>query len=93
MNSPPGSARIPQTAQASAGRQGPSREMRRRAIHAIGVMNRVPFAQARQIYADTVLPVLHDMPQAEVDAYLRATFRVDPTGTTAVRNVTRERGF
>lgn len=93
MSAPPGIARYTQTAQASAGQQGPSRDMRRRAIHAIGVMNRVPFAQARQIYADTLLPVLRDMPQAEVDAYLRATFRSDPTGTTAVRNVNRERGY
>lgn len=67
--------------------------MRRRAIHAIGVMNRVPFAQARQIYADAVLPVIRDMPAAEVDAYLRTTYRVDPTGVTAVRRVQRERGY
>lgn len=29
----------------------------------------------------------------EINAYLFATYRVDPVGVTAVRNVTRERGF
>ena len=31
--------------------------------------------------------------RAELDAWLRATFRIDPTGVIAVRNVTRERGY
>jgi len=91
MTAPPGNARQhQQEAQASAGQRGPTRDMRRRAIHAIGVMHRVPFSQAREIYADALLPVLSDMPQAEVDAYLRATYRMDPTGVTAVRNVMKE---
>lgn len=52
MTGPPGTARNnQQEAQASAG-WGPSRQMRRRAITAIGVLNRVPFAEARAIYAD-----------------------------------------
>lgn len=94
MTSPPGIARRPQQhPQASAGRQGPTRDMRRRAIHAIGVMHRIPFVEARRVYADAVLPVLNDMPQAEIDAYLRATFSSDPTGVTAVRNVKRDRGY
>lgn len=67
--------------------------MRRRAINAIGLLNRVSFAQARQVYADTVLPILCDMPRPEADAYLQTTYRIDPTGVTAVRNVTRERGY
>ena len=91
MTAPPGVVRTnQQKAQASAGRQGPTRDMRRRAIHAIGLMHRVPFAQAREIYTDALLPVLCDMPQNEVDAYLRTTYRMDPTGVTAVRNVMRE---
>lgn len=56
-------------------------------------MNRVSFAQAREIYADAVLPILRDMTGSEVDAYLRVTYGIDPTGVRAVRNVTRERGF
>jgi hypothetical protein len=34
---------------------------------------------------------LGDTPD-EIEAYLRSTFRADPTGVTAVRNVARERG-
>lgn len=30
---------------------------------------------------------------SQIEAYLRSTFRGDPTGTTAVRNVYRERGY
>lgn len=92
MIRPPGSARNQQDAQASAG-LGPTRQMRRRAIHAIGLLNRVSFAQARQIYTDAVLPVLSDLPRAEIDAYLRTTYQVDPTGVTAVRNVAQSRGY
>lgn len=29
----------------------------------------------------------------EIEAYLRATYRIDPTGVTAARNVDRERGW
>lgn len=93
MSAPPGGTRnYEQEARASAGCE-PNRETRRRAVLAIGVMNRVPFAQARAIYADAVLPILRGMTGTEVDAYLRATYGIDPTGVSAVRNVTRERGF
>lgn len=92
MTAPPGTTRPPQQeAQASAG-CGISREARRRAVTAIGLMNRVSFSEARAIFADAVVPVLRSMTPAEIDAYLRDTYRVDPTGVTAVRNVTRERG-
>lgn len=93
MSEPPGSVRrYQQGARASAGWE-PNRETRRRAIHAIGVMNRVPFAEAREIYADAILPALRDLPRSEIDAYLRTTFGIDPTGVRAVRNVSRERGY
>lgn len=87
MTAPPGAARNPSSTVYPAEQW--SRNSERRVVTAlvsIGVRPAIARAAVRERIA------LGETPD-EVEAYLRATFRSDPTGTTAVRNVSRERGY
>jgi len=61
-----------------------SKAMRHRLAAALSTATGMSFAAARAVIAQRAGDSLD-----ELEAYLRATFRLDPTGVTAVRNVTR----
>lgn len=87
MPAPPGSTRVASSTVYPAEQW--SRNSERRVVAAlvsIGVDPSTARAAVRACSAGGETP-------DEVEAYLRATFRVDPTGVSAVRNVTRARGF
>lgn len=88
MTAPPGSARLA----SNTGRPAEirvSKTMRHRLAGALSEATGLSFAAARSVIAERTSQ--GETPN-EIEAYLRATFRVDPTGVTAVRNVSRERG-
>ncbi len=65
-----------------------SKAMRHRLAAALSSSTGMSFASARAVIAQRAGDSLDDL-----EAWLHATYRVDPTGVTAVRRVTRERGF
>lgn len=64
-----------------------SKAMRHRLAAALSTATGMSFGSARAIIAQRAGDSID-----ELEAYLRTTFRIDPTGVTAVRNVCRERG-
>lgn len=86
MTSPPGIARTT----SNAGRPADirvSKVVRHRLAAALSVATGMEFSAARRAIAQRAGDSLD-----ELEAWLRTTYRVDPTGVTAVRNVARERG-
>lgn len=65
-----------------------SKATRHRLAHALTEVAGIRFATARAVIAERV--ALGETPD-EIEAYLRSTYRLDPTGVTAARNVDRER--
>lgn len=86
MTSPPGTARTTSTT----GRPAEirvSKTARHRLAAALAAVSGIRFATARAVIAERA--ALGETPD-QIEAYLRTTFRIDPTGVTAVRNVMKE---
>ena len=66
-----------------------SKTVRHRLAAALASVSGLRFSEARAVIAQRV--AVGETPD-EIEAYLRTTFRMDPTGVTAVRNVTRRGG-
>lgn len=88
MNAPPGIARTSNTGRPADIRV--SKTVRHRLAFALASLSGIPFSEARSVIASRLAD--GETP-SELEAYLRDTYRVDPTGVTAVRHVARERGF
>lgn len=83
MTAPPGTARPT----SSTGRPADirvSKAVRHRLAGALSIATGMDFAAARRLIAQRAGDSVE-----ELEAYLRVTFRIDPTGVTAVRNVSR----
>lgn len=63
-----------------------SKAMRHRLAGALSSATGMPFAAARSLIAQRAGDSVD-----ELEAYLRVTYRLDPTGVTAVRNVMKGR--
>lgn len=87
MTAPPGSTRLTSTTGRPADNRV-SKVIRHRLASALSVATGMSFATARGLIADRAGET-----REEIEEWLRATFRIDPTGVTATRNVVRERGF
>lgn len=61
-----------------------SKAMRHRLAGALATATGMPFGSARRLIAQRTGDSLD-----ELEAWLRSTYRLDPTGVTAVRNVAR----
>lgn len=68
--------------------KGERNGIRRRLVSALVTTCHLRPAVARAVVDERI--ALGETPD-EIEAYLRATFRIDPTGVTAVRNVERGR--
>lgn len=84
MTAPPGIKPTPSTTGRPADIRV-SKVMRHRLASALASATGMSFATARTIIAQRAGDSLDDL-----NAYLRVTYRLDPTGVTAVRNVARE---
>ena len=88
MTAPPGSAR--HTA-SNTGRPADirvSKVIRHRLAAGLSAATGMTFRDARAVIAQRAGDSMD-----ELEAWLRTTYRIDPTGITAVRNVARERGY
>lgn len=86
MSAPPGSAPIPSTTVYPAEQW--SRNSERRVVSALVSIGASPAVARAAVRARIGLGEAPD----EVEAYLRATFHMDPTGVRAVRNVMKGAG-
>lgn len=66
-----------------------SKTQRHRLASALATLTGMRFAAARAVITERV--GMGETPN-EIEAYLRTTYRSDPTGVTAVRNVDRQSG-
>ena len=87
MTAPPGTTRHPSTTGRPADIRV-SKAMRHRLAASLASVTGMPFRTARALIAQRAAD-----PLEEIEAWLRTTFRIDPTGVVAVRNVARERGY
>lgn len=66
-----------------------SKTVRHRLAFALTSVSGLPLSQSRAVVASRLAD---GQTVSELEAYLRATYKADPVGVTAVRNVTRSRG-
>lgn len=92
MNAPPGLARTPSTTVRLTEKKAHSEigpALFRRTVDALAHVSGASVKTARQ---QVRAWVAGGAASSDLEAWLRQNFRVDPTGVTAVRNVSRERG-
>jgi hypothetical protein len=85
VSAPPGVTPDPQQ-NGTPGRIRVSKVMRHRLAAALSAATGMPFAKARAVIAQRAGDSVD-----ELEAWLRANYRLDPVGVTAVRNVSRAR--
>lgn len=85
MSAPPGIARNPSTTVRPAAK-GDRGGVRRRLVTALVETAGLQWPVARAVVDERIAD--GETPD-EIEAYLRTTFRMDPTGVSAVRNVAR----